>query len=265
MSETLKGYAVLGVAVVFVLVCNATLDAAWAADPHAGLKGYWSYEGKTGPKYWGKLDKKYKWCSKGKTQSPINIDLDEAVRSKLDKLQTKYFTAQAINIINNGHTIKVDYEGNGTLTVGQKKYEVLQLHFHSVSEHTLGGKHAEMEIHLVHKSKFDGLAVIAIMVNKGAENKVLDRIWANIPKETGEEKVRSIPLNLMDLLPGNLGYYTYPGSLTTPPCTEGVTWYVLKNPIEMSEDQIDAFRTIYDNNRRPVQPYNNRSLRSSIR
>lgn len=222
----------------------------------------WNYEdGLYGPEYWGELDVHYGACSDGKSQSPINIPSKEAVNSKMANLVPKYFTTQTFNIINNGHTVLVDYEDNGSLLIGERVYHALQFHFHAKSEHTIDGKHSELEIHIVHKPRGGGgNAVIAILVNEGMHNSAFDMLWNNLPKKAGGEKVRALPFNLKNVLPSNLSYYSYLGSLTTPPCTESVRWYVLKDSIEMSKEQIKAFTDLYGNNYRPTQLLNNRAL-----
>lgn len=219
---------------------------------------HWSYEGKDGPKEWGKLDPTYATCSQGRTQSPI--DIKSAKKSDLPPLQFDY-NAVPLNIIDNGHTIQVNYAAGSTLTVGQKTYTLKQFHFHHPSEEEISGHGYDMVAHLVHADTEGHLAVVAVLLKKGKSNAFLETVWRNIPAE--KEKavdVTGVSLNVKDLLPTDHGYYTFSGSLTTPPCTEGVTWYVLKDPVFLSADQVAAFAKIYPMNARPVQPLNGREI-----
>lgn len=222
---------------------------------------HWSYEGKDGPAEWSKLDKAYAACSTGKAQSPI--DIKNAKKAELPPLKFDY-NAVPLNIIDNGHTIQINYAPGSTLTVGGKSYNLKQFHFHHPSEERINGKGYDMVAHLVHADAEGHLAVVAVLLKTGSSNAFLETVWKNIP--TVKEKAVDVPgvtLNVKDLLPADHGYYTFSGSLTTPPCSEGVTWYVLKAPASLSADQVTAFAKIYPKNARPIQPLNGRELQET--
>jgi carbonic anhydrase len=218
----------------------------------------WSYGGRNGPDEWGKLDPNYASCSIGKTQSPINIE--HAKAEQLPALNF-YYKAVPLKIIDNGHTVQGNYAPGSTLVVGGKSYALKQFHFHHPSEEHINGRPYDMVVHLVHVDSDGSLAVVAVFLEKGEANTFLDSVWRNIPAEQGKEvAVPSVTINLEDLLPADRGYYTFTGSLTTPPCSEGVTWYVLKRPVSLSGDQLARFAKLYPNNARPTQPVNGREI-----
>lgn len=237
------------------LALLATLANAQEAKPH------WSYKGEGDPAQWGKLDPGYAVCGLGKTQSPI--DIKGATPADLPALKMDY-QAVPLNIIDNGHTIQVNYAPGSTLTVGDHVYTLKQFHFHHPSEEHVNGKKYDLVAHLVHADADGHLAVVAILFAKGAANPLLDTIWKNIPTE--KEKAMDVAgttINVKDLLPSNLGYFTYAGSLTTPPCSEGVTWFVLKSTDTLSGEEIAAFAKHYPLNARPIQPTNGREIKES--
>jgi carbonic anhydrase len=222
---------------------------------------HWSYKGKEGPKSWGKLNAAYAGCAKGHTQSPINIT--GAIKSDLPALQFAY-KAVPLNIINNGHTIQVNYAPGSTLTLGNRTYILQQFHFHHPSEEHVNGHGYDMVVHMVHADAQDRIAVVAVLLQRGDASAFIDAIWKNIPKE--KEKTLDVPtviLNVQDLLPADHGYYTFAGSLTAPPCSEGVTWVVLKIPVTLSADQLAEFAKLYPRNARPIQPTNGREILQS--
>ncbi len=227
----------------------------------ASHMGRWSYAGPTGPAYWADLKAEYAACKEGQQQSPV--DLAGAVRGTLPPLQFHY-APTPLEIVNNGHTIQINYAPGSTLTVDGRQYELLQFHFHSQSEHTVGGQPLGMEAHLVHRNAQGRLAVVGVFMQEGAPNAFLQPIWSNL---SDEEDVRSIPgvtVNIADFLPKDQSYYRYPGSLTTPPCTEGVAWYMLQTPVEVSADQIAQFAALFPpTNARPVQPLYGRPVHAS--
>lgn len=232
-----------------------SLAASQEAKPH------WSYKGEGDPGQWGKLDPAYAACSTGKTQSPI--DIKGANPAGLPALKMDY-NAVPLNIIDNGHTIQVNYAPGSTLTVGDHVYALKQFHFHHPSEEHVKGKKYELVAHLVHADADGNLAVVAILFQEGTPSYLLDTIWKNIPSE--KEKAVDVPgvtVNVKDLLPTGLGYYTYTGSLTTPPCSEGVTWFVLKMPATLTEEEVAAFAKHYPMNARPIQPANGREIKES--
>ena len=218
----------------------------------------WTYKGAEGPSDWGKLDPAFATCAVGQKQSPI--DIKNAKKSDLPPLKFDY-KAVPLNIIDNGHTVQVNYAPGSTLTVGDKTYVLKQFHFHHPSEERINGQGYDMVAHLVHADAGGHLAVVAVLLKKGPSNPFLNTVWTNIPKE--KEKavdVSGVSLNVNDLLPADHGYFTFAGSLTTPPCSEGVTWYVLKNQSSLSAEQLQAFAKIYPLNARPIQPSNNREI-----
>ena len=220
---------------------------------------HFAYSGENGPEHWGELSDEWATCSDGTSQSPINIDTTQTVpNANLDDLVTQYQETPG-KLLNNGHTLEVEYEGGSTLTVGSQEYALLQFHFHVPSEHTVDGVAADMELHLVHQNADGGLAVVAVMIDTGSENAALAPYWNEFPEDEGEAEVETA-INAADLLPDSLDYYTYSGSLTTPPCSQDVTWFVLKGRISASQEQIDHLVGLLGNNVRPVQPLNGRTV-----
>jgi carbonic anhydrase len=219
---------------------------------------HWSYSGEEGPNKWGKLDSTYAACSNGKTQSPV--DIRGARKADLPALKFDYQVVP-LNIIDNGHTIQVNYPAGSTLTVGKKIYALKQFHFHHPSEEHVNGQGYDMVAHLVHTDAEGHLAVVAVFLKKGNANALIGSLWQNLPTERGKAvDVSKVALNAKDLLPDDSGYYTFAGSLTTPPCSEGVTWYVMKNPLTLSDAQVAAFARLYPENARPIQPLNDREI-----
>jgi carbonic anhydrase len=219
---------------------------------------HWAYEGKEGPGEWGNLDSSYAACSVGKTQSPI--DIKGAEKTDLPALNFSY-RAAPLSIIDNGHTIQVNYAPGSTLTVGEKLYTLKQFHFHHPSEEQVNGKDFPLVAHLVHADAEGHLAVVAVLFELGNANPLIDTLWKNIPavKEKPQD-IASISIQAQDLLPTERSYFTYAGSLTTPPCSEGVSWYVLNAHTTISPQQLAAFAKIYRMNARPIQPTNGREI-----
>ncbi|MBF0337645.1 MAG: carbonic anhydrase [Nitrospirae bacterium] len=247
----MKRFTTVALAVVFLL-CAGTFG--YAGD-HAA---HWSYEGKEGPEHWGDISKSYEVCKTGKSQSPI--DLPKELKTSTKSIGFNYRTGP-IKTLNNGHTIQVNVSPGSTVTVDGKKYNLLQFHFHSPSEHVVGGTPYEMEVHLVHKNDKGELAVVGVFMKEGKENPLVKAIWANLPDKVGEEKaVKGFTINPADLLPADYTLYRYSGSLTTPPCSEKVSWNVLKANIEVSKEQTEKFLSIVGRNARPVQPVNERTI-----
>ena len=220
----------------------------------------WSYAGATGPEHWGDLSTEYALAKTGKQQSPVNMA--DAETKSLPSIKFDYKPAK-IDLVYNGHTIEEVEAAGSSITVGDKRFELKQFHFHSPSEHTIDGKHTALEMHLVHKSRDGSIAVVAVMLEQGPENQALDKIWNYLPTEKNRELKYAETIDAATLLPTNRGYYHYMGSFTTPPCSEGVFWYVLKPPIEISPAQINRFQAIISGNNRPIQPLNGREITSS--
>lgn len=225
---------------------------------HQGV--HWGYEGEAGPTHWGDLSPEFRTCKEGKSQSPV--DIRNTVKEKLPSIEFHYSNS-ILNIINNGHTIKVNYSKGSYIIINGKKYNLLQFHFHRPSENTVKGKHFDMEAHLVHRSDDGELAVVAVFMKEGKENAFIKRVWEHLPEKMGhEEKFNDVVVNVSDFLPESRAYYAFEGSLTTPPCTEGVKWFVLQTPVEVSANQIKRFESFYRMNARPTQPLNGRIIKA---
>lgn len=214
-----------------------------------------------GPESWGKLDPKWKKCSNGKLQSPIDLSDDRVeVIPKLGNLKRNYKPAPAI-IKNRGHDIEVLWEGDaGNVVLNGTKYKLLQCHWHSPSEHTINGNRYDLEIHMVHNSSLGHLAVIGVVYKFGHPDPFLEKLVENI-KKIDEHKGKKVGVvDPWDIKFGSRNYYRYVGSLTVPPCTEGVLWTIVKKVRTVSRDQIKALRDAvhdgYKNNARPTQESN---------
>jgi len=243
-------------------VVGAASFATAATVSLAAEAGNWGYAGATGPAKWATLSKEFKACKAGEEskQSPIDIPDAKARKGDLPGLLFNY-KAAPLKVVDNGHTIEVIYPSGSFVSIDGKHYELQQFHFHKPAEEKIDGKGHEMDAHLVHKGPDGKLMVIAVLLDAGKENKTIKAIWDNLPKEKGKEvTVDAVKINPIDLLPTDKGYYTYAGSLTTPPCSEQVTWYVLKSPVQISSDEISRFGRIYPNNARPIQPFNDRDI-----
>lgn len=232
-------------------LCPLCAPSGFAAE-HAP---HWSYEGDTGPKSWGDLDAANKVCSAGSQQSPI--DINGAIKSDLYDLDIKWGDS-ADTIVNNGHTIQLNFAEGSTLTRGDAKYKLVQLHFHRPSEHLINGKNFPMEAHFVHRAEDGSLAVLGVLIAGEGSNEAFSKIIASMPAEEGPAVKADASINPKALLPAKLGYYRYEGSLTTPPCSEIVDWLVLADYVTVSTDDILAFAKLYPNNARPPQSDNRR-------
>lgn len=234
-------------------------EAEHAKDHHTA---HWTYEGDNGPVHWGELSPEFVICKTGKHQSPVDIKeskkADKEIAYKVD------YKASPLKIINNGHTIQVNYAPGSTIAINGKTYQLLQFHFHHPSEHTFTGKDYPMELHLVHKNDKGELAVVGVFMSEGKENAAIKTIWDNLPDKVNVEKsVPSVNINASELLPQMDSLFVYSGSLTTPPCSEDVSWNIVKSHIEVSKAQIDKFTSVVGKNARPVQPINDRQLQES--
>lgn len=230
-----------------------------AGSASASSEGHWGYSGHEGPEYWGELSPDFEMCGKGKNQSPINIT--GATEAELPPISFAY-TTSALDIINNGHTIKSSYDTGSSITVDGNTYNLLQVHWHTPSENIIEGKSFPMEAHFVHGDKDGNLAVIGVMYTKGNKNDAIAAIWDKMPAETdATSKDAAAVVSAMDMLPANKDYYRFNGSLTTPPCSEGVRWMVMKDSVEASEEQIEKFHaSFHGDTNRPVQPINARPI-----
>jgi carbonic anhydrase len=233
------------------------LTALTAQAQHA----HWSYgQGHEGPVHWAEIDPAFETCGAGRDQSPI--DIRRAVRADLPALQFGYTTATP-TLVNNGHTIQVNLPPGQTLTVGDRQYELLQFHFHTPSEDALNGRRAPMEAHFVHRDASGHLGVVALMLQPGKAQTALAPLFAHLPRVGETITVDGLQIDLAALLPRDRAYYSFAGSLTTPPCSEGVSWMVLRQPGTVSAQQLRAFHRLYQANARPIQPLHDRVVQTS--
>jgi carbonic anhydrase len=244
-----------GAAVACPLCRAVAEDKAVHAAPH------WTYEGAAGPEAWGGLSADFRVCSLGLEQTPI--DLSNPVHAQTG-LVVPTFQPMPLTILNNGHTIQVNCPPGSRTTISDESFELLQFHFHHPSEHLLAGRPFEMELHFVHKSAAGRLAVLGVFIRLGRENPALASIWAAMPDKAGEPTAIGTSVDPAGLLPVDRQYFRYHGSLTTPPCSEGVLWTVYRDPIEASESQIRRFAALFPVNARPVQSLNSRFLLDSL-
>jgi carbonic anhydrase len=222
----------------------------------------WTYDEAA---HWSELDPQYATCNRGKEQSPI--DIQNAQPAKLPPLTFKSKSSAVKRVINNRYTIRVNYRpGNGNfLIAGDKPYQLTQFHFHHPSEEQINRKAYPMEVHLMYQAEDGGVAGVTVFVQAGTANPTVQKLWEHMPRSEGQQEVSGLDMSPADLLPSEQvrSYYTYTGSVTAPPCTEGVTWFILKQAVEISAEQIDAFATLFPNDARPLQPLNGRVVRES--
>ncbi len=251
---------VLTVVSALLLLVSACAPAATPtpAPTHTAAPVHWTYEGEEGPAHWGGISPDFAVCQSGVRQSPVDLNGPAQQEQDLPNIVFHYQPSK-INILNNGHTIQVNYDGGSSIDVDGVSYELLQFHFHAPSEHSVGGKLAEAELHLVHKNAAGGLAVVGLLIEKGPANSAIQTTWDSLPTQSGPAQTLEAQVNANDLLPTVQTTYRYDGSLTTPPCTEGVKWLVMTNPITFSEEQLAAFTEIFEGNNRPAQALNDRA------
>ena len=229
-----------------------------AAEQHAHM--HWGYEGPGGPESWSKLDPKNTVCATGNRQSPI--DIKDGIKVDLEPIKFNYRPSN-FRVVDNGHTIQVNLS-DSSITLTGKTYELLQFHFHRPSEEKVNGQRFDMVAHLVHRDFDNNLAVVAVLMEKGMDNPFIQTLWNYMPLEVGMSvEPPDVVIDLSKLLPEKREYYTYMGSLTTPPCTENVLWMVFKEPIMVSPEQIGIFTRLYPHNARPIQPTHDRLIKES--
>lgn len=238
----------------------AAAAAATAAAAPRVYSNVWSYEGETGPANWGRINPEWARCGSGNRQSPI--DIRDGMKVDLEQIAFDY-KPSSFNVQDNGHTVQVTVGGGNFITVGNRMYELMQFHFHRPSEERINGRGYEMVVHLVHKDAEGKLAVIALLLERGRPQPVIQTVWNNLPLEKFDVAAPSEVLDPMDLIPARRDYYTFMGSLTTPPCTEGVLWIVMKEPVQASPQQMALFSRLYPLNARPVQPSSGRIIKES--
>ncbi|MES2821663.1 MAG: carbonic anhydrase [Pseudomonadota bacterium] len=232
------------------------ITGASAADHQAP---HWSYEGEQGPTHWAQMDSGFSTCALGQVQSPI--DIRNAVEADLPEIDFDYHAGPA-EVINNGHTVQVSLPASGGIEIADERYALLQFHFHTPSEEKIAGMAYPMVAHFVHQNTEGRLAVVAVLVKEGKQNPAFVSLFANLPAQ-GQKQALPSSFDPARLMPEKRGYYAFEGSLTTPPCSESVRWQVLKEPIEVSSEQLAAFRHLYPMNARPTQPLNGRLLQQS--
>lgn len=255
MKMSKKNMSLIGVTLCFSVLTACATSSGHDSKSNNAHDVHWGYSGSHGPAHWADIAPENKMCAQGRLQSPFDITAD--ISATLPSLGLNY-NSVPMKLINNGHTIQIDQAGAGQLVVGGKSYKLLQFHFHAPSEYTINGKAYPLEVHLVHASDAGELAVVGVMFEEGAKNAELEKIWAHMPEDKGENIVEGQMVNVKNLLPASKSYYRFMGSLTTPPCSEGVNWHMMKNPITASKAQIEAFKALYPMNARPLQDENNR-------
>lgn len=218
---------------------------------------HWDYSGDKGPENWASLTPEFGACT-GKNQTPVN--LTGFIKADLKPLKFNYKVGGS-QILNNGHTVQVVYDAGSSMVIDGVEYALKQFHFHAPSENEIKGQSYPLEGHFVHADKDGNLAVVAVMFKEGKENPALSKLWAHLPMNAGEKIALSPAHNALDLFPQNHAYYRFNGSLTTPPCSEGVRWFVMKKPVFASKAQIEAFtKAMGHPNNRPLQPINARVI-----
>ncbi|QJE00643.1 carbonic anhydrase family protein [Massilia forsythiae] len=236
----------------------AIAAATLASAPRRGTA--WSYEGELGPANWSKINDGWAKCGSGNRQSPI--DLRDGIKVNLEQISFDYHPS-SFNEVNNGHTIQVAVGSGNFITVGNQTYELEQFHFHRPSEEKINGKGTEMVMHLVHRSAEGKIAIVAVLLERGQPHPLMQTIWDNLPLEKFETVSPSIVIDPKDALPAKREYFTYMGSLSEPPCTEGVLYLVFKQPMQASPAQMALFSRLYPLNARPVQPSAGRMIKES--
>jgi carbonic anhydrase len=244
-------------AVIAALVLGtATLVSAQTPAP-------WTYVGKTGPILWGKLDPAYQACSRGNEQSPV--DIRGARLNKALKPIEFHYIAGSVTLENNGHTVVVHVNPGSYIVANGVRYNLVEYNFRHPSEETVKGKLSDMSVHLIHKSADGKIAIVAVRLieDQNKPNALLATLWEHLPTAPGKTDKVTEMVNPGGLLPGDRGYWTYSGSLTTPPCTEGVRWFVLEQQVTLSRDQLRAFAALYKVNTRPNQDLHDRRIEAS--
>jgi carbonic anhydrase len=227
-------------------VALAVFGAAQDHSQHA-----WDYGDAHGPSHWGDLNPEFALCKSGHHQAPIDIRNPHQVA--LPPIRFEYKPSR-LRIIDNGHTVMVNYDPGSSISVGGKTYALKQFHFHRPSEEKINGQAYAMAVHLVHADQEGKLAVVAVLLQEGTDNPLVRELWKDLPAEKEKEEfLNDIQIDAMRILPADRGYYTFSGSLTTPPCSEDVTWFVLKHPVTVSRAEIEQFAKLYRNDARPTQ------------
>ena len=238
----------------------AVVKAAPPPPPPVARGTHWSYEGDSGPANWSKINVDWAKCGNGSRQSPI--DIRDGMKVELEQISFDYHPS-SFNVVDNGHTVQVGVSGGNYITVQNRMFELQQFHFHRPSEERINGKAFEMVVHLVHRDAEGRLAVLALLLERGAPQATIQTVWNNLPLEKFETMQPTILLDPAEMLPARRDYYTYMGSMTEPPCSEGVLWMVMKQPVQASPAQMALFSRLYPLNARPIQPTNGRIIKES--
>lgn len=239
-----------------VIALSVISTSTLAGDGHI----HWGYRGDVGPEHCGDLTTEYATCKTGRSQSPIDINFSFMAKGVIDDIKFVYKDISP-EILNNGHTIQVSYDNGSAIKVNGLEYKLAQFHFHTPSENTVNRKHYPMEMHLVHKNDKGELAVVGFFFKKGKQNTELKKAWDKMPTKGGAKEILAgVSINAANLLPGKKQFGHFQGSLTTPPCSEGVSWFVMQEPVGASEEQITQFNKLIGDNARPTQPLNGRRL-----
>lgn len=240
----------------------ATTAATAATATPARMRGNipWAYEGDGGPEHWGRLKTDYATCASGKRQSPI--DIRDGIRVDQPAIDFSWQPSQ-FRVVDTGHTVQAALGGSHLSLLG-KPYALQHVEFHRPAEERINGKGFEMSAHFVHRADDGRLAIVAVLIERGEENPFIQTLWNHLPLERNDPVAPpGVAVDPAKFLPAERGYYTYMGSLTTPPCTENVQWLVLKQPVQASAEQIAIFARLYRNNARPLQPSHNRLIKES--
>ena len=232
--------------------------AGQAPEP---LAANWSYDGAGGPEQWGQLKPEFSACAKGSRQSPI--DIRGGIQVDLEPIRFDYKPTD-FSVIDTGHTVQVNLAAGNLIEVQGRRFELQQFHFHRPSEERINGRQFDMVAHLVHKDMEGRLAVLAVLLDRGSAQPLVQSIWNNLPLERHAELAARSQLDLNTLLPADRRYYTYMGSLTTPPCSEGVLWMVMQQSVPIAAEQIGVFSKLYPMNARPAQQAEGRLIKQSF-
>lgn len=239
-------------------LATTTVALFLAVPAMAEGMAHWTYEGAEGPEFWGEISSDFAVCATGDQQSPV--DLTGAISADAADVALHWNPQANWNVVNNGHTIQASSDDGGTITIGGKDYKLLQLHFHTPSEHAIDGQRAPMEVHFVHKAEDGSLAVIGVMMTGGGSNDLFHAVMAAAPAAASPDATAIGAADATGLMPGAMHFFRYEGSLTTPPCAQTVLWTVMKEPVAVADADIAAFEKLYEMNARPLQPLNRRYI-----
>ena len=258
ISGQMETVGLLLVAWLYCFTLGQTADAFAQSGPqHSGDSPHWAYDGAQGMDHWGMLSHDYMTCEAGSHQSPIDITMPSEDRAP-ERLLLHYRQAE-LQAMHNGHSIQVKVSPGSELHVNGRTYRLMQFHFHEPSEHHIEGKTSPFELHFVHRDQAGHIVVVSLLADLGAGHPVVSALWSSLPMYAGES-APSRQLDLSTLIPNSLHHFAYQGSLTTPPCTEGVQWIVMRDKISIAQSQIDQFVALVGHNARAIQPIHDRRV-----